>query len=140
MVEELIEALLNVCDALRIGRGEHAVIPFNALLKRGIAQVRATDQGGGGAIGKVEEVAFGVKADLERLEDPELDLAGEIGEPKQSLWLSDIEVIAGKESEFATTIEQIAQVFDHEIQATRPYEGHTQVGSDRTVEMSPKVG
>jgi hypothetical protein len=81
-----------------------------------------------------------VKADLERLEDPELDLAGEIGEPKQRLGLSDIEVIAGKESECATTIEQIAQVFDHEIQATRPDEGHTQVCSDRTVEMSPKVG
>jgi hypothetical protein len=88
----------------------------------------------------MEEVAFGVKADLESLEDPELDLAGEIGEPKQSLGLSDIEVIAGKESECATTIEQIAQVFDHEIQATRPDEGHTQVGSDRTVEMSTEVG
>ncbi|MBU6290240.1 MAG: hypothetical protein KGS10_18940 [Chloroflexi bacterium] len=87
-----------------------------------------------------ESVRLRMERDLEGFEDPELDLASEVGETKQRLGLGDVEVVAGEQAEGAAAVQEVAQVLDHEVEAAGANEGDAQVGGGRAVEVRAEVG
>src|ERR1044071_2177465 len=93
----------------------------------------------------MEDVTFGVKADISGLKDAQVELrvgklACEIAKFGEGMWIGDVEVIAGQKANPAIAAKEVLKVGSDQAQPAELDERDTQVNGGGPIQMRQQVG